>query len=84
MPFIQLRQTNASSDDVFRLIFGEERDEIAMREHFFVMLDEKQTHTHTKKKKNKEKTEKHDKISTFSTTQSTLFYLNLGRSLDLT
>jgi len=34
MPFIQLRRTNGRSDDVFTLIFDEEREEIIMRENF--------------------------------------------------
>jgi hypothetical protein len=34
MPFIQLRRTNGRSDNVFTLIFDEEREEIIMREKF--------------------------------------------------
>lgn len=52
MPFIQLRRTNGRSDDVFSLIFDEEREEIIMRENF----------CNARKKDTKEKEESRKKV----------------------
>ncbi len=43
MPFIQLRRTDGRSDDVFTLVFDEEREEIIMRENFCKARKKKDT-----------------------------------------
>jgi hypothetical protein len=60
MPFIQLRRTNGRSDDVFTLIFDEEREKIIMRENF----------CYARKKDTKEKEEMRKKSSLFFSSSS--------------
>jgi len=61
MLFIQLRRTNGRSDDVFTLIFDEEREEIILRENF----------CNARKKDTKEKEEIRKKNPFFKSRYST-------------